>query len=35
MHAMDGWSGFWMAPMMLWWVVVLALVVYAVGRLAK
>jgi hypothetical protein len=32
---MDGWDWFWMIPMMLLWVVVLGLIIYAAVRLAN
>jgi hypothetical protein len=31
---MDGWDWAWMAPMMLFWIVVLGVVVYVAVRLA-
>ena len=35
MHGYDGWDWAWMAPMMLFWVVVIGAVVYAAVRLAQ
>jgi hypothetical protein len=33
-HHMDGWDWFWAVPMMLLWIAVLGVVVYAAVRLA-
>ena len=33
-YGMDGWDWFWMAPMMILWIAVLGLVIYAAVRLA-
>jgi hypothetical protein len=35
MYWSDGWAWFWMIPMMLLWVLVLGVVVYAAVRLAN
>jgi len=34
-HMSNGWSWFWMVPMMLLWIIVLGGVVYAAVRLAN
>lgn len=33
-YGVDGWDWFWMAPMMVFWLLVLAVVIYAAVRLA-
>ncbi len=33
-YGIDGWDWYWMVPMMLFWIVVLAVAIYAAVRLA-
>jgi uncharacterized membrane protein len=33
-YGIDGWDWYWMASMMVFWIVVLAIVIYAAVRLA-